>query len=693
VKDNLMFKNMPGEELEKLSQENTVNSSAQSLSESEFIAPQENTPDENSFVSEQRPDNDTKNTGLSQETSQSGQNTQENLPSVSTTGNSQKNNSLPNNATGASPRNGYPHPQNSDANVNILRSNTLRNKFKNNSQQNGGSNEKTQNGYPYPQNTDPNINPPRTNTLRNKYKNNAQSNDKPQNGYQYPQNTDPNVNPPRTNTLRNKFKNDAPPSGYPNGRPQNGYPYPQNTDPNINLPRTNTLRNKFRNDAPPSGYPNGRPNNGYPYHQNPDPRFYYQGTNSFNNGYPNAYRPNNFYSPYPQNGYYGAPYTPKNINGDYYQPHYYSGGYTPAYPPYAPPRNLNNGFPNANANPYNQTFPPAPQPFFNEPNQKELERLELSKDCSKVGSATIAIFIVMFVVAIIIEIIAVMCGVSHDLPDMANDPYAGFTPMGYYMYTGLTSLLSIFLPSLILMKNSGRKISDLVPFKPIEGKKFAAIVMCGMSLCMVAQLMASLIQINFNQFGIDIYKGLQTATATGFYDVLMSIICTAVIPALVEEFAYRGFVAGLLKKHDEMLAVFGSAFLFGMLHGNFAQIPFAFVVGLILAYVRVKTDSMLPSILIHFGNNFYAVIITELDEILPDPISTITDIAIILVLVAVGFVCTNYLVKNHKDFFKLNKEKSLLTYKEKLSTFLKAGTVKVSFAILTIMSFVILFSV
>ena len=415
--------------------------------------------------------------------------------------------------------------------------------------------------------------------------------------------------------------------------------YPPNTNSN-RPPRTNTLRN--RNAYPPN---NAYYQNGYNYPTNAN-------TNTVRNR--NAYPQNN----YPQNAYQ----YPRNVNNPVY-PNYYAQA------------------------PQNQAYAP---PYYYQSSPKELEKLALSKDSSTAGKVTIAIYIVMFIVAIIIEFIAVFCGVSKDVPDLANDPYAGFTPMGFYMYEGLTSLLSIFIPTLIIIKASGKKINRLMPFKKIEGKKLFAIIMCGMSLCMVAQLMASLIGINLGLFGIDIYKGLETATATGVLDLIMGTICTAIIPALVEEFAYRGLVAGILKEHDEMLAVFGSAFLFGMLHGNFGQIPFAFVVGLVLGYARVKTDSMLPGILIHFGNNFYATVITILDEIVPEPYSVIIDSVVILVLIVAGFIAAHYLVKNHKDLFKIEKKQSYMTYKEKLGTFLKTGTVIASVIILTIMSFVIL---
>ncbi len=458
---------------------------------------------------------------------------------------------------------------------------------------------------------------------------------------QEPPNTGTN-RPPRTNTLRNK-----------NAGVQNGYPYPQNTNPNNPHQRVNTVRN--RNSYPQNNYSSVSNRNGYRTPPNTGSNNQHPKTNTVRNK--NTYPQNNY-----NTGYY-----------NYYQ-NRYQYPQTPQSPQASYPRGQAQGY----------------APYYYNPSPKELEKLALSKDTSIAGAATITVLIVMYIVAIIIEVIAVFCGVTHDVPDTSTDPYIGFTPMGFYLYEGLSSLLSMFIPGLIIIKISKKKITNLMPFKRIEGKKLFAIVMCGMSVCMIAQLMGGLIGINFGLFGVDLYDGLETATATGFWDVIMNSICTALIPALVEEFVYRGLVTGLLKEHDDTLAIVGSAFLFGMAHGNFGQIPFAFVVGLVLAYVRVKTDSMLPGILIHFGNNFYAVIINTLSEVLPQPYGNILDAAVILVLIVIGFISTNYLAKNHKDLFKLEKKQSYLTYKEKLKVFFKTGTVIACTVLLTIMSFVIL---
>ena len=326
---------------------------------------------------------------------------------------------------------------------------------------------------------------------------------------------------------------------------------------------------------------------------------------------------------------------------------------------------------------YNYYVPPTP---------KEVETASLKNDSSRAGKTTLAIFITMFGVAIIIIMIAMFSGSYNMFSVVTDDPYMGFSPMGFYLFEGLCSLLSIFIPCLIIIAASKLPMEELMPFKEIKGKKLAAIVTGGMSVCMLAQIVPSILGINLGIFGIDIFKGLDSESASGVLDVIMATVCTAIIPALVEEFAYRGLVAGIMEKHGKAFAVFTSAFLFGILHGNFVQIPFAFIVGLVLGYVRVKTESMLPSILIHFGNNFFAVLMTEVGEVCPESIGAVVESGVMILFIVAGLIAIAYLAKSDKSFFELNEAPSLLTFKEKIKTFFSAGTIIASTIVLGIAS-------
>ncbi len=90
----------------------------------------------------------------------------------------------------------------------------------------------------------------------------------------------------------------------------------------------------------------------------------------------------------------------------------------------------------------------------------------------------------------------------------------------------------------------------------------------------------------------------------------LGIIATVILAPLVEELLFRGAIQGhLLRKWGSpALAIFISSLIFGMIHGNPAQIPFAFVIGVALGWVYYMTGSLVPGILMHFINNGTAVV-------------------------------------------------------------------------------------
>lgn len=90
----------------------------------------------------------------------------------------------------------------------------------------------------------------------------------------------------------------------------------------------------------------------------------------------------------------------------------------------------------------------------------------------------------------------------------------------------------------------------------------------------------------------------------------LGIIAIVIMAPIVEELLFRGAIEGhLLRKwkHPAGAIVF-SSLVFGLVHGNWVQAPFAFVIGLALGWMYYRTGSLLPGILMHFVNNSTAVL-------------------------------------------------------------------------------------
>ena len=89
------------------------------------------------------------------------------------------------------------------------------------------------------------------------------------------------------------------------------------------------------------------------------------------------------------------------------------------------------------------------------------------------------------------------------------------------------------------------------------------------------------------------------------------IIAIVVMAPIAEELLFRGAIQGhLLRKWKKpAAAIIVSSLLFGAIHGNPAQIPFAFVLGLALGWIYYRSGSLIPSILMHFINNGTSVVL------------------------------------------------------------------------------------
>jgi sodium transport system permease protein len=93
----------------------------------------------------------------------------------------------------------------------------------------------------------------------------------------------------------------------------------------------------------------------------------------------------------------------------------------------------------------------------------------------------------------------------------------------------------------------------------------------------------------------------------------MAILLFAVIPAICEETAFRGFIlTGLERRHKTRSAILLSALLFGFLHvllSLFQQLFNATLLGIVLGFLAVRSRSLLPGIVFHAINNALAILV------------------------------------------------------------------------------------
>lgn len=100
----------------------------------------------------------------------------------------------------------------------------------------------------------------------------------------------------------------------------------------------------------------------------------------------------------------------------------------------------------------------------------------------------------------------------------------------------------------------------------------------------------------------------------GKMDNVVGMLAIGLVGPVAEEIVFRGAIEGhLLKKwKNPKWAILVSALLFGAIHFNPAQIPFAFLIGLLLGWLYYRSGSLLLVIIIHVLNNSLSVWMSHL---------------------------------------------------------------------------------
>ncbi|MGN0473972.1 MAG: type II CAAX prenyl endopeptidase Rce1 family protein, partial [Acutalibacteraceae bacterium] len=303
---------------------------------------------------------------------------------------------------------------------------------------------------------------------------------------------------------------------------------------------------------------------------------------------------------YPQQpAQYAAPQYPQ-VPGQYAAPQYPQQPGQYAAPQYQP------------FNYYNQYQPPmyvmAPVQPIPQPCTREARKL-YRKHCSRVGLTAMADVGLMIAVQLIV-IFAGMIGYSI-LNQMNLMPTIDSTSL-YINIMMFAAGLSAIVGNLIPSSLHGRKwkIKFLDPFKGDKLKPgfIACATITALGLNFIWGMIYNLVSYYMTPEGSSTaYEGY-TQYNTPPVALWLMVIWTCVIAPITEEYMFRGILMRTLSKYGATFGIVASALMFGLMHGNLAQTPMTFMIGLVMGYTAAKSGNIRQAIFIHTVNNVFATI-------------------------------------------------------------------------------------
>ncbi len=257
--------------------------------------------------------------------------------------------------------------------------------------------------------------------------------------------------------------------------------------------------------------------------------------------------------------------------------------------------------------------------------------------------------------------------------------------------SGLANIAAIGICGLVFIKFSKKKPADILIFNKLPANKLWTIVTIGFTVCMISNLLTNMYLTATESLGVNLNLDIETPVSNSFIEIVVYFISTAIVPAFSEEILFRGAVLGTLRKQGDTFAIVVSSFLFGIFHANFVQFPFAFLVGLVLAWTVVYTNSMLPAIIIHAANNGFSVLCdilyTNADSLnLNESIVDAVTFIIVAAIAVAAIIFVINLSKKDKNFMKPAEYQGTLDRKTRTKLLVTSPLMIVSVAFLFISS-------
>ncbi len=163
--------------------------------------------------------------------------------------------------------------------------------------------------------------------------------------------------------------------------------------------------------------------------------------------------------------------------------------------------------------------------------------------------------------------------------------------------------IPMFLYTILVSKNIKKTFSD-TGFGKFSFKMLLISVVLGFVLYFINSYVANFFSGIISLFGYEQISSAQTVKLN-YQFLLKDFALTAVLPGVCEEFLHRGIMLHANKKYNNpRYCLIVSSILFGLIHLNINQFFYAAILGFLMGIVCLASNSIYPSIIVHFMNNF-----------------------------------------------------------------------------------------
>ena len=239
--------------------------------------------------------------------------------------------------------------------------------------------------------------------------------------------------------------------------------------------------------------------------------------------------------------------------------------------------------------------------FFPDKNTGHISDEDAKTYFSRIG---IAVFVLGVAATLLSTLLYMLWGAVSPKLEMSNA-----------LNTAVQHIISFASIYLFAMPLFCYALNPLPTIRPYQEKMSGKDALGGFCVCLLGMMVGNYIS-NIIIIWFDTMLGSPTenpiADAIAPTDpatVAVTVIFMVIIGPILEEILFRKILCSKLLPLGEGYAIFLSAAIFGLFHGNFYQFAYAFLIGAVFALIYVKTGKLIYPIIYHMALNLLGSVV------------------------------------------------------------------------------------
>lgn len=241
-----------------------------------------------------------------------------------------------------------------------------------------------------------------------------------------------------------------------------------------------------------------------------------------------------------------------------------------------------------------------------------------------------------------------VAGESEYISGISKDAYSFW--IGYFPCI-LADIMAIILCIFTFKK---RVMTYLILKKQVSSSFILSGAFASIGVGIISSIIFLIYSMIFNAQGIDIPAPDFSIPSNKVYLILF-FSYTCVIAPVFEEIIFRGFILNNMRRFGNITAILVTSIFFSMFHFNLVQLVNPILMGIILSFIAIRSESIIPCIMVHMFNNIMAMLTTVISSIDSQPIiSTWSSFYYLIGIIALFY----FIAKYSKEFVNVVKEQN-----------------------------------